>query len=289
MGYIDFFSVLTRKPTICDFKPIQVEVAIARLREKNSELQDSSVQVLRFANRVPLQFDKAACAIVKGITSINWRTYGLKQPKDALPLGPYIVAVSVVSPFIKFKNASKETIDASEELVEEMRRALIQAGQRLSRYIKREHKADELEERVAHIEQFGPILIETLGRILHVPESRKTKASEGLAKILDKDTKGIVKDLKEADARLTTYIEEKKQRLAGFFAAIDSEEAAAQTAVDAADRLATEPTKLTEIDHGKAITSDETDSKKRRRGHSTLQGALRANAGRFGKSKKTNS
>ena len=289
MGDIDFFSVLTRKPTICDFKPIQVEVAIARLREKNSELQDSSVQVLRFANRVPLQFDKAACAIVKGITSINWRTYGLKQPKDALPLGPYIVAVSVVSPFIKFKNASKETIDASEELVEEMRRALIQAGQRLSRYIKREHKADELEERVAHIEQFGPILIETLGRILHVPESRKTKASEGLAKILDKDTKGIVKDLKEADARLTTYIEEKKQRLAGFFAAIDSEEAAAQTAVDAADRLATEPTKLTEIDHGKAITSDETDSKKRRRGHSTRQGALRANAGRFGKSKKTNS
>jgi DNA topoisomerase-6 subunit B len=53
----------------------------------------------------------------------------VNQPKDSLPLGPYIFAVSVVSPFIKFKNASKETIDASDELVEEIRRA----ARRLSR------------------------------------------------------------------------------------------------------------------------------------------------------------
>ena len=133
IGEIDFFSVVTRKPAICDFKPVQIEVAVARLAGKGSSDEDDQSQVLRFANRVPLQFDKAACAIVKGITTINWRSYGLRQPRKSLPLGPYIIAVSVVSPFIKFKNASKETIDASEELVEEIRRALMQAGQRLSR------------------------------------------------------------------------------------------------------------------------------------------------------------
>ena len=52
------------------------------------------------------------------------------------------------SPFIKFKNASKETIDASDELVEEIRRALIQAGQKLSKHIRREVKANELEEKI---------------------------------------------------------------------------------------------------------------------------------------------
>jgi DNA topoisomerase-6 subunit B len=226
LGDVDFFAVLSRKPMIADFKPVQVEVAIARLRTRAGEDQENPVQVLRFANRVPLQFDKAACAIVKAINSVTWRSYGLRQPKDSLPLGPYIIAVSVVSPFIKFKNASKETIDASDELVEELRRALMQTGQRLSRYLKREHKAGELEQRAQHIEQFGPILVETLARILEAPDARKQRAEEGLAKILERDTKGIKKDLKEADDRLATYLEDKKQRLSGFFAGIEAEEQA---------------------------------------------------------------
>jgi DNA topoisomerase-6 subunit B len=221
LGDIDFFAVLTRKPTICDFKPVQIEVAIARLKQRSGAEMEEPVQVLRFANRVPLQFDKAACAIVKAITSVNWRSYGLKQPKNALPLGPYIIAVSVVSPFIKFKNASKETIDASDELVEELRRALMQTGQRLSRYLAREHKAGELEQRVQHIEQFGPILIEALARILNAPQDRKDKAFTGLAKILEKDTKGIAQDLAAAEGRLASYLEEKKQRLGAFFEDIE--------------------------------------------------------------------
>jgi DNA topoisomerase-6 subunit B len=226
LGDIDFFSVVSRRPMIADFKPVQVEVAIARQRGVTGDDKEESVQVLRFANRVPLQFDKAACAIVKAITSINWKPYGLRQPKNSLPIGPYIIAISVVSPFIKFKNASKETVDGSDELVEEFRRALMQAGQRLSRYLKREHKADELEQRQQHIEQFCPILVETLARIVSAPDARKIKAEEGLAKILERDTKGIRKDLNVADQRLASYLQDKKQRLAGFFADIESEEAA---------------------------------------------------------------
>ncbi|MGZ3804800.1 MAG: DNA topoisomerase VI subunit B, partial [Pseudobdellovibrionaceae bacterium] len=132
LGEVDFFAVVTRKPCICDFKPVVVEVALARFKTRQME-SDSPVQLLRFANRVPLQFDKSGCAITWAIESVNWKAYGLQQPKDSLPIGPYIFAVSVVSPFIKFKNASKETIDASEELVAEIRLALIQAGQKLSR------------------------------------------------------------------------------------------------------------------------------------------------------------
>ena len=221
LGDIDFFAVLTRKPTICDFKPVQIEVAIARLKQRAGADMEEAVQVLRFANRVPLQFDKAACAIVKAISSVNWRSYGLKQPKNSLPLGPYIIAVSVVSPFIKFKNASKETIDGSDELVEELRRALMQTGQRLSRYLAREHKAGELEQRVQHIEQFGPVLIETLARILEASEARKERAFAGLEKILEKDTKGIAQDLAAAEGRLASYLEEKKQRLGAFFEELD--------------------------------------------------------------------
>jgi DNA topoisomerase VI subunit B len=200
LGDIDFFSVVTRKPTICDFKPVAVEVALARFIGRGSD--DEHVQLLRFANRVPLQFDKGACAITKAIESVNWRSYGLYQSKNTLPQGPYVFAISLVSPFIKFKNASKETIDASDELVEEIRLAVMRAGQKLSRHINRETKAADLERKIQHIEQFGPILVETLARLVKAPETRKKKAHEGLEKILNRDSKAAEKDLDEADNRL---------------------------------------------------------------------------------------
>ena len=221
MGELDFFSVVSRKPRICDFKPVQIEVAIARLASKAES--DEQVQVLRFANRVPLQFDKSACAIVRAIESVNWRSYGIAQPKKSLPVGPYIVAVSVVSPFIKFKNASKETIDASDELVDELRKALIQAGQKLSRFIKREKKEAALEEKIKHIEQFGPILVGGLVRILNTSEKRKTAAEKGLEKILGRDTMTAKDELKSA-AKLLDEFQEKNLHIM---------QAASQTMMDA--------------------------------------------------------
>jgi DNA topoisomerase-6 subunit B len=200
LGQVDFFSVVTRKPRICDFKPVVVEVALARFLDRGRE--DEPVQVLRFANRVPLQFDKSACAITKAIESVNWRSYGLNQPKDSVPLGPYVFAVSVVSPFIKFKNASKETIDASDELVEELRRCLMQAGQKLSRHIRREAHAEDLERKIRHIEQFGPMLVEGLVRITKANNARKKNAEEGLRQILGRDAEAAEEKLEESETQL---------------------------------------------------------------------------------------
>lgn len=212
LGEIDFFSVVTRKPAICDFKPVVVEVALARFLNRNLEA-DEPVQLLRFANRVPLQFDKSGCAITRAIESVNWKSYGVSQPKGNLPLGPYIFAVSIVSPFIKFKNASKETIDASEELVEELRRALMQAGQKLSRHIRKEHKEADLERKLAHIEQFGPILVEALVRITKSNDARKKKAEEGLRKLLGRDSEEAIADLEEAETKLAKQKSKEAKKL----------------------------------------------------------------------------
>ena len=153
---------------------------------------DSQIEVLRFANRVPLQFDKSSCAIVKAIQTVNWKPYGIKQQSGNLPIGPFVVAVSIVSPFLKFKNASKETIDASDELVEEIRRALMQAGQKISKFLSSEEKSKEEKEKIEYIEKFTPILISSLARILDVNDSRQKKASQALSKLLRKDlTKNI--------------------------------------------------------------------------------------------------
>ena len=214
LGEVDFFSVVSRKPRICDYKPVVVEVAIARFLDRKQG-DDESSQILRFANRVPLQFDKAACAIVKAIESVKWKSYGLAQSKKSIPNGPYVIAVSVVSPFIKFKNASKETIDSSNELVEEIRLTLMQAGQRLSRHIKKEKKAADLESKRQHIEKFGPILIETIGRITKVPKSRLAKAEKGLNKILGRDASSAEEELQLAIKRHKQLEEKRLKRKSG--------------------------------------------------------------------------
>lgn len=232
LGDVDFFSVVARKPRIADFKPVVVEVALARFLNRGGG--DEPVQLLRFANRVPLQFDKAACAITRAVETVNWRAYGLGQSKDSLPLGPYVFAVSVTSPFIKFKNASKETIDGSEELIEEIRRALMQAGQKLSRHIRREHKEADLERKIAHIEQFGPILIEYLGKITNAKETRKKKAEEGLKKLLGRDAQAAEKDLSEAELRLQA-LKEKQAKQGMLFTAAGALTAEAEESAEDAE------------------------------------------------------
>ena len=214
LGEIDFFSVVARKPTICDFKPVSVEVALARFKNRNLEA-DEPVQLLRFANRVPLQFDKSGCAITGAIDSVNWKSYGLQQPKKSLPIGPYVFAISVVSPFIKFKNASKETIDASDDLVEEIRRAAMQAGQKLSRHIKKEFKEADLERKLAHIEQFGPILVDKLAEIVGANEARKKRAQEGLKKILGRDSKEAISQFKDAVGKLDAQNKKQAKKSGG--------------------------------------------------------------------------
>lgn len=261
LGAVDFFSVVTRKPKICDHKPVVIEVALARFLDRGNE--DGQIQLLRFANRVPLQFDKGACAVTKAIESVNWRSYGLSQSKNSLPSGPYVFAVSVVSPFIKFKNASKETIDASDELVEEIRLAVMRAGQKLSRHIKRENKAADLERKIKHIEQFGPILVETLARITKAPAKRKQKAIEGLEKILGRDSKAAEDDLNEADNKLQKLKERMRARGIGSFKGKDPEEIAAEEAAAAAEVEAEGAPAEEEATSKKKTASSKAGSKKK--------------------------
>ena len=188
LGNVDFFSVVTRKPTICDFRPVQVEVAIARVQGMQGE--DSTVRVQRFANRVPLIFSKNGCICTEAIKSVNWKAYGLSQSKDSLPLGSYVISVSVVSPAMKFTNAAKECIsgDLDGELYEEVRLALINCGQKLAKFVKKEAKEEDLERKRQYIEMFAPILIDCLFDLSGQPKSRRNNIEKGLAKLLGRDT-----------------------------------------------------------------------------------------------------
>jgi hypothetical protein len=92
----------------------------------------------------------------------------------------------------------------------------MQAGQRLSRHLSRETKAADLEEKIQHIEKFGPVLVDTLVRITKSPDKRKAAAYEGLKKILGRDTDEAQTKLASAETALDEANLARKKRLKAF-------------------------------------------------------------------------
>ena len=96
-----------------------------------------SMTVLRYANRVPLQFQHAACAITQTILATNWRSYGLSQSRGSLPSAPVTVMVHMASVWVPFTSESKEAIASYPEIQKEIRLALQAVGRNLGMYLRR--------------------------------------------------------------------------------------------------------------------------------------------------------
>ena len=86
------------------------------------------MQVLRYANRVPLQFQPAACAITQSVIGNNWRAYGLSQSRGQFPSGPVTVMVHMASVWVPFTSESKEAIAGYPEIMKELRLGLQAVG-----------------------------------------------------------------------------------------------------------------------------------------------------------------
>ena len=120
--------------------------------------EGQSMNVLRFANRVPLQFQHAACAITQTILANNWRSYGLSQSRGSLPSGPVTVMVHMASVWVPFTSESKEAIASYPEIQKEIRLALQAVGRKLGMYLRRRLKvAQEGQRRTIFLRYLGEV------------------------------------------------------------------------------------------------------------------------------------
>lgn len=123
---------------------------IKRLHEamQNVNLSEGqTMQVLRYANRVPLQFKQRDCAVTESVLSMNWRPYGLSQSRGALPTGPVTVVVHMASVWVPFTSESKEAIAAYPEIQKELRLGLQTVGRKLGMYLRRRNRVKQEGER----------------------------------------------------------------------------------------------------------------------------------------------
>ncbi|MCG8450186.1 MAG: DNA topoisomerase VI subunit B [Pirellulales bacterium] len=109
--------------------------------------EGQQMEVMRYANRVPLQFQQAACAITQTVINTNWRGYGLSQSRGAMPKGPVSLMVHIASVWVPFTSESKEAIANYPEIQKEIRLGLQAVGRKLGMYLRRRLKVKQQSDR----------------------------------------------------------------------------------------------------------------------------------------------
>ncbi|MFH1394153.1 MAG: DNA topoisomerase VI subunit B [Candidatus Micrarchaeota archaeon] len=118
--------------------PFSVEVGIAY----GGGVRDAGKrgEVMRFANKVPLLFDTGGCAITETVKGMDWKRYNLKNFEEE----PVAVLVNLVSVHVPFTSAGKQAISHEEDVMDEIKFALMEASRGIQRYLSGKRKANEI-------------------------------------------------------------------------------------------------------------------------------------------------
>lgn len=179
----DFYTAITRAPAVYRGNPFQVEVALAYGGSLKGE---DLVDLLRFANRVPLQYQQSGCAISKAVLGIDWRSYGLSQSKGALPIGPVVLFVHIASVWVPFTSESKEAVAGYPEIMRELRLALQECGRKLATHIRAHRRAVDEEKKKSYIEKYIPHIGIALREILGLSEKAEKDLVITLKDVLER-------------------------------------------------------------------------------------------------------
>jgi len=179
----EFFTATTRSPSVYRGNPFIVECALAFGGELGA---DEPMQVFRFANRVPLLFQPAACATTRVLGRIDWKKYGLNQSKNSLPVGPVAVLVHVASVWVPFTSESKEAIADYPEIKQEIRLAIQDCARKLSIHLSKRYRAAEAARKANYIDTYIPFIGEALQDMLKLSEKQKGTLIETLRDTLEK-------------------------------------------------------------------------------------------------------
>jgi len=176
----DFFAACTRDAEVHGGDPFIVEAGIAYGGDLDTE---GSVETLRFANRVPLVYQRGACATIDVIKEINWRNYNLDQPGGSgIPNGPAVLMVHVASTNVPFTSESKDAVANVPGIEDEIELALREAARELKTYL---NKQRSLKERRQKRDTLAEILPEMADKLTEVTEREPLEIDDSLARIMN--------------------------------------------------------------------------------------------------------
>ena len=182
----DFYHTVTRPPAVYRGNPFQVEAGLAYGGELRA---DQVCRVLRFANRVPLLYQQAACVVTRSVAGTAWRNYGIPQSQGQLPVGPLAVAVHIASVWVPFTSESKEAVAHYPEIIKEIKLALQECGRQLGRFVRRRRKEADAARKRQYIERYIPHIGLALREILDLTARQEARVVNRLEDILERSRK----------------------------------------------------------------------------------------------------
>jgi DNA topoisomerase-6 subunit B len=199
-----FVTTMTRSPTVTQGNPYQVEVGLIF---GEGMLADKPVEVLRFANRVPLMYQQGGCLLTKAIESVDWRQYGLDQAGGrGVPKGPAAILVHLASTNVQFTSEAKEALADNSEVLDETRKALLEMGRGLRKHLEKKKKMAKTQEKFELVNDIIPAIAEKSAQILGrpVPELAGSITKIMSAVIAEEETVWN-KETKKTDVSITLF------------------------------------------------------------------------------------
>ena len=165
---------------------------------------DKPIELFRFANRVPLLFQRSACGVTEAIVKTDWRNYLLSQPKGSLPVGPMALLVHIASVWVPFTSESKEAVAHYPEILREIQLAAQECGRKLATYIRKRKQADYQAQRRSIFELYIQEVAQSIGKI--TGKSRDAIQRDFLrvaGQVTEADLAAEDRKLEEASEKLT--------------------------------------------------------------------------------------
>ena len=140
-----FASTVTRSPSVSQGNPFQIEVGLVF---GGDIAADGPIEILRFANRVPLMYQQGGCLLTKALESVDWKRYGLDQPGGTgIPKGPAAVLIHLASTNVQFTSEAKEAVSFDETVFDEIRKAMLEVGRGLKNHLKKSSQRKKAKEK----------------------------------------------------------------------------------------------------------------------------------------------
>lgn len=164
----DFYAAATRDAEVHGGDPFIVEAGIAYGGELKSE---GKIDLLRFANRVPLVYQQGACTITHVVKDIGWRNYGLDQPGGSgMPNGPAVLMVHVASTNVPFTSESKDALADVPAIQDEVELAIREAARDLKSYLSKRRSLQKRREKQDVLGRILPQMATKLSEVTGRPE-----------------------------------------------------------------------------------------------------------------------
>ena len=199
-----FVSTMTRAPTVSHGNPFQVEVGLIF---GEGMAADKHVEVLRFANRVPLMYQQGGCLLTKAIESVDWRQYGLEQAGGkGVPKGPAAILVHLASTNVQFTSEAKEALSDNEFVFEETRKAMLEMGRGLRKHLEKKKKMAKTREKFELINDILPAIAEKSASILERPvPDLAGSITKIMSAVICNESTTWNKETKQVDVSITLF------------------------------------------------------------------------------------